>query len=200
VKVLRRSATRRSDSGFTLLETVVSVGVISIVMTATAAFLVASGKVARRQQGTQVSARIAADAISQSRSVKGSALITGRDRISSETQWASAGPSVAAYLADSVVAWDPAAGAGAGASAALPTVARTVTVDGLAYYQSWYVGQCWLPSTGSTCGTTKGVGDVSMNRVIVAVTWTDNECGGTCSYVTSTLVSAEPSEPVFNLN
>jgi len=39
-----------------------------------------------------------------------------------------------------------------------------------------------------------------MDRVVVAVTWSDTMCEPVCAYVTSTLVSNQPSEPVFNTN
>jgi hypothetical protein len=39
-----------------------------------------------------------------------------------------------------------------------------------------------------------------MVRVVVAVTWPDRSCAGTCSYVSATLVSSGTGEPLFNTN
>jgi hypothetical protein len=87
----------------------------------------------------------------------------------------------------------------AGASAPLPTTAQTVTLGGVRYSQSWYLGRCWQPPAGGDCGATQPAGAVELVRVVVAVTWPDRHCAaGTCSYVTATLVSGASREPVFD--
>jgi hypothetical protein len=73
-------------------------------------------------------------------------------------------------------------------------------VAGVSFQQNWYVGRCWQPtSSNATCTSTGGAGYLPFVRVIVAVTWPDQECsGGVCVYQSTTLVSAA-TDPVFNL-
>ena len=46
-----------------------------------------------------------------------------------------------------------AASSGSGATAPLPTTAISMTINGVAFAQHWYVGRCWQPDAGGDCGT-----------------------------------------------
>jgi prepilin-type N-terminal cleavage/methylation domain-containing protein len=187
------------EAGFTLLETVVSISVISIVIAALGSFFVTTTRALRHQAATQTAAEIATHAISTVRSMRGAAIVSGRDRASTDAQWDNPAPGAAAYLADSARVWDEQAAAGAGATAAVPTAYQTVTLNRMDYRQYWYIGQCWQPAAGGDCGSTAA--PVAMFRVVVAVTWPDHHCdGGTCGYVTSTLISSASDDPVFKIN
>ncbi len=188
-----------SDAGFTLIEVLVASMLIGIVMTAMTSFFVTTVSVISRQTSAQVAAQLADDGLERVRALKGSAVATGRDKTSSDSQWASPVVGVAPYLADMREAWDTAATAPGGASAPLPTTAKAVTVNGLSYGQNWYVGRCWQPLAGGGCGATPASGDVEFFRVVVAVTWPARQCASSvCSYVTSTLVSSTPTDPLFD--
>lgn len=188
-----------ADAGFTMLEILVSVGVIGIVMTAMASFFVTTVAVTGQQGSRQVAAQLATDGTERVHALRGSAVIGGRDKASTDSQWASPAAGVAAYLAGMVPAWDATAAFPAGATAPLPTSPRTTTIDAITYAQHWYIGTCWQPQTGGDCVATHTAGYVEFYRVVVAVTWSERHCAAsTCSYTTSTLVSDAPSEPIFD--
>lgn len=192
------SARGDRDGGFTLLETLMSVLVVSIVMAAMTTFFLSTMATISLQGATQVAVQVATAAAGKVRSMKGSTLLTGRDAGSTHAQWANPAPGVAPYLVDMVEAFDATAGVGAGASAALPTTPEAILINSVSYEQNFYIGTCWQPLAGGACVTSPTTG-VKFFRVVVAVTWPERRCGAvSCSYVSSTLVSGEPGEPVFN--
>lgn len=192
---------RSTDDGFTLIETMVSVFVISVVMAALSAFFVSSASLTNQQGAAQVATQLAADATSKAHNMKGSDLADGRDQTSSHAQWNNPVTGVAPYLVDMVEAWDATAGVGAGATAQLPTTAQTVVVNTVSYQKYWYLGKCWQPVGGGDCIKTQTAGYATFYRVVVAVTWRSRTCtASTCNFVTSTLVSNEAHEPMFNIN
>jgi prepilin-type N-terminal cleavage/methylation domain-containing protein len=189
------------DAGFTLVEVLVAIMLVGIVMTALTAFFVSTVSVVSHQGGTQVAAQLADDGVERVHALRGSAVAAGRDKASSDSQWASPVPRAAPYLADMQETWDATATFPAGASAPLPTTARTITVNGISYGQNWYVGKCWQPPAGGDCRATQTSGDVELFRVVVAVTWSARQCASSaCSYVTSTMVSNAASDPYFDPN
>jgi len=188
----------REDAGSTIIETAVSLSVVSVVLASLTAFFVVSVRITRQQNNTEVAAQVATAAMTRVRGISGSSLVYGRDGTSSHQQWISPVAGAAAYLTDSTEIWDPKAAAGSGANAALPTTPEPITAGGVVYQQSWYVGSCWQDSAGGVCDTTQGTGDAPMTRVVVAVTWPDTACpAGTCSYVKATLISTA-ADPVFD--
>lgn len=190
-----------TDDGFTLVETMVSVFVISVVMAALSAFFVSSASLTNQQGATQAATQLAADATSKAHNMKGSDLADGRDAMSSHTQWNNPVTGVAPYLVDMAEAWDATAAVGAGATAVLPTSAKTTLVNTVSYQTNWYLGKCWQPLGGGDCIKTQTVGYATFYRVVVAVTWRSRTCASsTCNFVTSTLVSNEAHEPMFNIN
>jgi type II secretory pathway pseudopilin PulG len=194
-----RALEHASDAGITLIEVLVSSMLIGILMTAMTAFFVSTVSATGRQGGQQVAAQLADDATELVRALRGSAVAAGRDKTSSDSQWAGPVAGVAPYLADMQETWDTTATFPSGASAPLPTTAKYVTIDGVSYGQNWYVGRCWQPQAGGDCDATPTTGDVELFRVVVAVIWSERHCASsTCSYVTATLVSGASGEPVFN--
>ena len=190
-------ARRRADDGFTLVEVMISIMVISVVMGALTAFFVSGMSLTRMQGGRQVAAQLAVDAVERVRKLEPASLLSGRDRQSVDTQWAH--PLAGVDLSGMQKIYDPDAASGAGPSATLPTSQRTVTLDGVPYGQHWYVGACWQPQGGGACST--GSHYAEMYRVIVAVTWTDHNCAvAGCVYVTATLISSKYPDPLFNVN
>ena len=187
---------RGPDSGFTLVEVIVSVMLISIVLAALTAFFVSATRVTRLQGGRQTAVQLATESMERARKLEPASLPGGRDLQSVNTQWAS--PVAGVDLSGMQKVYDSAAASGAGASAALPTVREPVTLDGVTYGQYWYLGKCWQPKGGGDCTTSAAYAE--MYRVIVAVTWADTTCGGGCVYLTSTLFSSKYPDPLFNVN
>jgi prepilin-type N-terminal cleavage/methylation domain-containing protein len=186
-----------NDEGLTLIEVLVAIAVVGIVMTALTSFFVTSLAALHQQSTKQAAVQVADGATELVRAVKASSVLTGRDKSSSDTQWASPVTGVSGYLADMQETWDSTATTGAGATATLPTTATSTTVNGITFGQSFYVGQCWQPGSGGDCVATSATGSVAFLRVVVAVTWTCRT--GACSYVTSTLVNTL-TDPLFNSN
>ena len=185
-----------SDSGTTLIEVLVSIAIIGTMMTALTPFFVTTFQIIHEQSGRQTAVGLAADGIDRVRALRGSAITAGRDKPSSDAQWASPVPGAASYLSNMSEAWDTAFQIGA--SPLLP-IARTVTISGVPFSQSWYVGRCWQPQGGGDCSLVQGLGSVEFFRVVIAVTWTEQHCTtGICSYLTSTLVDDAPSDPIFD--
>lgn len=207
-----------ADAGFTMLETVVSLGLISTVLAALAPFLVNWTIATDAQRDRQVAIQLAGEAMEQARSLRGAGALEGRSRAAVQAQWAQAPAAVRnAYATAMLCGWDQrlsaepaatcagtaaaaAAGSAAGAQAPLPTVPVENTVAGVTYRQHWYVGQCWQSTeAGARCGTAEDPGDVPYLRVVVAVTWSHQSCpGGQCVYHTTTLQSPA-ADPLFNV-
>jgi prepilin-type N-terminal cleavage/methylation domain-containing protein len=201
VALPRRSLAATPDAGFTLVEILVATMLIGIVMTALTSFFVGTVSITSQQAGRQAAVQLAAAATERVRALSGSAVVVGRDRASTESQWDDPVAGVAPYLADMQQTWDKDAESPAGESAPLPTSARSVTLNGVSYAQHWYVGKCWQRPDGGDCAAAELADYIVFYRVVVAVTWSDRNCTDSeCSYVTSTMVSAAPTEPVFNAN
>jgi prepilin-type N-terminal cleavage/methylation domain-containing protein len=193
------AAVRRvpADAGFTLVEMIVSITVISIVMAALAAFFVSSMRLTRMQGDRQTAIQLAADAMERAHKLEPAALPSGRDEVSVGTQWAH--PVDGVDLSGMQQVSDPSAAIGAGASAPLRTTYEAVTLGAITYRRYWYLGTCWQPKDGGACSAAAGYAE--MYRLVVAVTWTDNTCAEAgCRYVTSTLISAKFPDPLFNVN
>jgi prepilin-type N-terminal cleavage/methylation domain-containing protein len=196
-----RAVVPAADAGFTLIEVIMAVTVIGVVMAALGTFFVSTASATNRQTGRQAAIQLTDDAGERLRALRGSAVASGRDKGSSDTQWNNPVAGVSPYLAGMQEAWDPNAAAGAGASAPLPTATQSATVNGLTFGQNWYVGKCWQPQAGGDCDATAAAGYVEFFRVVLAVTWSEQHCpNGICSYVSSTLVSDGSEDPVFNAN
>ena len=188
-----------NEDGFTLIEVMVSIGLISIMTAALTSFFVNAGSTNDQQTGKQTAVQLADDATERVRAMKGSGITEGRDQGTTDEQWNNPVTGVAPYLSGMRETWDAQAGYPDGRDATLPTVGRAAAVNGLAYTQYWYIGMCWQPAAGGDCAATQVPGYVPFFRVVVAVTWPERHCtGGTCSYVTATLVSSESTEPIFN--
>src|SRR5690349_21082994 len=190
------------DDGFTLVETLVSIAVIGVVMTSLTAFFTNSLSIDNQQRGKQAAAQIVDDAMERVRSLKGSGITTGRDQSSSDTQWTGAPTAVQGYLNDMVEAYDSTAANGSGATAALPTSPLPVTVNGLTFYENFYIGQCWQPLAGGACVKAAAqLTDIRLYRVVAQVTWSEKHCPNNgCSLIATSLISGVSIEPLFNSN
>jgi prepilin-type N-terminal cleavage/methylation domain-containing protein len=189
----RRQPSHRPDAGFTLLEVMISVLIMGVIMTALASFFVLGTRITHSNGLRQTAAEVALDGLEKARGLHGAALLAGRAKCGPP---ACAAPvaAAAAYLADTE-RWD--AAATTTVTQTLSPTGDTVTLDGITYQRSWYVGKCWQPAGGGTCGA-DATKPVPMIRVVVAVTWPGSSCtSGVCTHATSGLFSAVTDEPVF---
>ncbi|HEY0002332.1 MAG TPA: LamG-like jellyroll fold domain-containing protein [Actinoplanes sp.] len=199
----KRSPALDDDSGFTLLETIVSIFVVSVVMTSLTMFFVRSVGLTAYQGNLQTATQLAATASSKVRSMNGALLTAGRDANSVQQQWTTGSGDVKAapYLSGMVPVWDTLAANGLGTSAPLPTTAQPVRVNGVTFEQNFYVGACWQLASGGACTTTQDSVRVPFFQVLISIVWSNKQCAGArCSYLTSTLVSSQAGEPLFNSN
>jgi prepilin-type N-terminal cleavage/methylation domain-containing protein len=145
----------RSDGGFTLLEVIVAMAVISTMMLSLSPMFVTTMRVNTQQSDRQAAIQAADDAMERARAIQVSALLTGRDPQSTVDQAAAAPAEVKTLLtgdknnaavlntvatAGSFLAWDDGATLGAGASAALPTTSKPLLISGVRYAQQWFIG------------------------------------------------------------
>src|SRR3954469_480026 len=149
------------DEGFSTLEMVVALAVLSVTMLASAPFFVNTLTNVNRQRTRQAAIQLADTAMEQVRGLKGSSLLSGRSAIATQAQFDAAPAVVAPYLATMQVAGGPRIDATStvGADAPISTSARQITVEGTAYTQNIYVGECEVYLTGaSECVYPKGAG------------------------------------------
>jgi prepilin-type N-terminal cleavage/methylation domain-containing protein len=182
------------EGGFTLVEVLVSVTLVSIVLAALNSFFVSTIGLIRVQGGRQAATAVATEALEAARKLEPASLVIGRDQQSVDAQWVH--PVTGVDLSGTQKTYDASAAGGTGGSANLPTTSQAVTLAGVAYQKYWYVGKCWQPKGGGVCSRSSSY--AAMYRVIVAVTWREAACGGSCAYVLSMLVSTKSPDPLYN--
>ncbi len=189
----------RDEDGFTVLEVLVSVVLISIVMIALGTFLTATTSVLGVQRDRQAAVQFADDAMELVRA-KGAAVVNGR--VSGNASTVAPGADLSGMNEFDVVPQTQPP-----TTPAVP-LALARAAAGVSYTQYVYVGTCFAPAiNGGAMSCTRSTGTVGYYRVVVAETWPSRRCtGGTCSYVTATLISCgmwtsatpcDPTEPVF---
>ena len=215
--------TSPSDAGFSLVETLTSIAIIGVVMTALTTFFV-STTTTLDKRGLQTAVRLAHDGIDLVKSLPGANIVEGRGesdviaQLNDLTSGKIPGldlPDLNNLLSTITPAFDSSLGRLA-RSAANPTLSiapEPNLVNNTNFDRYWFVGTCNMPLGNDltlipadklgVCGLLSLPGIlVPFYRVIVAVTWqNDRGCantGGICSYVTQTLVSAAPTDPIFN--
>lgn len=208
----------RSDGGFTLLEVMVAMAVISTMMLSLSPMFVTTMRVNNQQSDRQAAIQAADDAMERVRAIQANALLTGRDPQSTVDQAVAAPAEVKtllagngntavlgnATLAEAYLAWDDGAALGAGPTAALPTASNPLVISGVPYQQQWFIGKCGLapPAADGSQACVPGLAGASntpLYRIVVAVGWTDRLCPAGCTYVTTSLISSKTEEPVFSI-
>jgi prepilin-type N-terminal cleavage/methylation domain-containing protein len=204
-----------ADEGFTLLETIISIAMISVVTASLTMFYTQSNGATAQQSQTQVANQLASTAMEQVSLLPGTALVFGRPASCVASQWsaASAVPGVTPYLTLMQQVSDVSLGSIACLPAqlsteSLPTVqTATSKVNGatMTFTQNFYVGLCWQATNVAACVKPAGTmpaTTVPMLRVVIAVTWASARCratSGTCSFVTDTLVTQNLTDLTFEM-
>lgn len=180
------------EGGFTLIEVLVALGLMTAVIASLGVFFSSSIGTSRYQSQTQAATRIAEGGMERARGLGGAALLAGRAQCGTCADVSSFAGN---YLADSV-RWDAPITA---ATTGVPYADQpdAITVDGTTFQRYWLVGKCWQAATGGTCSTNSALA-VPMVRMVVAVTWSDPTCAaGQCVRAAIGLFSNVPVEPVF---
>jgi len=195
-----------ADGGFTLVEVIVALALMSIVMLSTVAVFIGTVKASAGDQRRQGATQAADAAMEYVRSVAPtlnasglSNLVSGRTAAAVATQWSAL--SAAVDLSQTNQASDPNA-----TTSSTPVVPITQAppngpvIAGQPYTVNTVVGTCYLIAT--TCSQTNAGGSVMMFRVIVVVSWTPGNgstCSGQgCQYVLSTLINPS-TDPTFDI-
>ncbi len=186
-----------------LLESIISISLITVIMAALAMLFISVIHTNNQQRARQAAVQVADTSVGTIRSLQPSDLVPGRTSGAVTAQWAAAPSGVQPWLTSMQQASDTSV-----ATPILPTTPTTQVINNITYTVSTYLGWCWLDTSNTNgCTATSTASSVKYLRAVVAVTWPDSKCtAGTttanapaCLYVTSTLVSTA-ADPVFNLN
>jgi prepilin-type N-terminal cleavage/methylation domain-containing protein len=186
------------DSGFTLVETIVAIGLISTVMAAVTTFMVESLRATDQQRVMQTAIQVADTEVEHVRNIDPASLPTGRVAGLVDTTVSGQIPGLTGHLGDMEQLNVPLAGV----TAPLSLTPATVPVNKVTFTTYRFLGRCWQPAEGDDCAGPPGVsGSLVFLRVVVAVTWRANACGNRpCAYITSTLINTISGDPQFNTN
>jgi prepilin-type N-terminal cleavage/methylation domain-containing protein len=195
---------RRTDDGFTLLESLVSIVMIAVVAAGLTLFYVKANVVTALNSQAQVANQIASTAMEQVSLLPGDALLSGRPICLMTAHWAQTSPPVPPTVSKFFAAMSPVGDEtlasvvcplGSALQAlltspaqlqteALPTqqaVSATVNRLSLSFSKSFFIGLCWQ-NRGAAAGCVKPSLTpipgtmVAMLRVVIAVTWTSTRC------------------------
>jgi prepilin-type N-terminal cleavage/methylation domain-containing protein len=194
---------RRTDEGFTLLETMVALGIVGAVMASLLAFFVDSGAVLRRQADTQVAVHLAAGAMDYVSQLPGENVLLGRTEQAVRAQWRASAAQAHLHPTRTELAWHNPATATPSPIQTLPTTGQPIEINGDAtpYERWWYIGRCWQPPTGGDCVVMPAHQrdqSVAMFRIIVAITWPSPDCPDhQCQYATAMLTEHHMQDPTW---
>ena len=197
----------RPDAGFTMVETLVALALATIVMTSLTVFLVGSRKIGHYGALRDTGVQLVVDGMEKARSVRGSALLSGRQLC--VVGCATAVPGAASMIDVGAARWD-AAGTGTlivpqpgtqpdGSVVAAPGDPEVIMLDGVLYRRYYYVSTCRQVAAVGTllnASCVPGVAGAELARLVVAVTWTGTACAAaTCSFADSALFSIAVADP-----
>jgi prepilin-type N-terminal cleavage/methylation domain-containing protein len=212
----------RRDDGFTLIEVLVSIAMISVVTSGLTMFFVQSRASTQMQAQFQQAAQMASAVMERVSLLPGLSLVSGRSATCVTDQWSPGATSplpkplpaqVTAYLANMTALPDVSltqtvtladcVGSQAGVETLPTTSTNSITVNGrnLNFTQNIYIGTCYLtPNTSNApTGACTRTGTQATVRIVVAVAWTGKCPSGTCLYLSDSLVPQAVSDVVFNL-
>ena len=202
----------RTDGGFTLIEVVVALGIITVVMTSLTVFMVNSRRSGHYSALRDTAVQLSVEGMEKARGVRGSTLLSGRAQCTTSCA-AVVSPDVSILLGSGVTRWDAAATTGTltvpapgsqsdGSVVNSPDDPEVVTLDGVPFKRYYYLGACYQPAvtaapTSLTCDPVTAA--APLVRLVVAVTWTGGECpGGTCAYTEAGLFSTAVTDPFLS--
>jgi prepilin-type N-terminal cleavage/methylation domain-containing protein len=207
---------RRADEGFTLVEVLVALTVLTVAMTGMGAFFVNSSLTVAQQRDSRNAAILASNALENIRALEEPALLDGRgqDKVTAQFAAAENGP-----FKDRLKPYfdhmkrEGIAGAAGGENAALPTVPKPFTVGNTRFEQSVFVGPCevYVALNSDDCVLPLALTDpkrpqdeatiLEYFRVVVLVSWSNKRCttnAGDCAHISSTLISNKLTDATFS--
>jgi prepilin-type N-terminal cleavage/methylation domain-containing protein len=195
----------RADRGFTLVETMVALGIVGTVMASLSVFFVRSATVQHRQADTQVAAQLAAGSMDYVSQLPGDNVLLGRTQAAVQAEWSLLNPIAGTYLDTTRTdpAWQDPTLPVSSSVQGLPTAPETIqlTSDSVPYQRWWYVGSCWQAKTGGDCVVVSSALRslyVPMYRVVVVITWASPACAANrCQYVAAMLTESTLDDPTW---
>jgi prepilin-type N-terminal cleavage/methylation domain-containing protein len=206
---MRRRRASTVEDGFTLIEVIVALMLMSIVLMAGAGFMIRTVTASTAMGGRQDAVAVANQVLEQIRAVNPtfdstgvSPLVYGRGQTEVAAQWAAAATAgldvSGTYTGGGSTAFDADTYQ---TSSSTPTVPlqQTISLGGKSYVANALIGTCVRATSGSQCGKLT-TGD-ELFRAVVRVAWdpgAGRSCAGQpCAYVVSTLIDPT-QDPVFN--
>lgn len=204
----RRPLGPQDDEGFTLVEVIVSLALLTVTATAALYFFVGGTRAVSHQQQSQNAVVVANEAMELAYSVGAkvasntSGLLVGRTEADVQAAWASVATEGLEGYANTYPGWDPAATAATGGDDgteddAVP-LRRTSELNNLDYTALTLIGPCYRSKSAvdAPCGrvgtvepTSVPTGYMRLMRVMVQVTWQSQSCPEDgCSYQVASLI------------
>ena len=182
-----------------LLESVLSIALLSVMMAALTAFMITATDSTNGQRTRQVAVQVADTQLDLLAGIQSADLPLGRTKTLVDAQFAAAPLAVTPWLATMTRATD------SRSSTLTIPMSESSVVTGTVYTLTTYLGWCSLPtqtSAGTDCTNTAAATDAGLVylRAVVAVTWSATGCpSGKCLYADAVLLSTA-DDPVFTLN
>ena len=193
-------ASDTNDDGFSLMEVIIAIAIISVVAISSVTLTVNGIAAASLQERRQIAVTIASGAMENVSAQTVASLYDGR--MQSDVQAAltanSTVPGIAAVggTSPTYARWD--AGASSSSLAQVPVTSPAANRSGTLYSTTTLIGPCYQPIAGGNCTTLSGHPDftdvvsgyLSLIRVVVVVRWTaGSTCNASgCVYSTTTLI------------
>ena len=178
--------TARSDSGFTLVETVIAVAILALLFPMFLSAATSGTQAGNQGRIRQVASVLADTALDYTRAIDPSQLLDGR---------ASGGPATlpAGVNLTNTDQYDNVAG-----TPAVP-LSNTTVIDNYTFTTQTFMGVCYLQQGAQGASCTTVASPAPMVRAVVDVSWpAKGVCAANvCDYVTSSLISTA-SDPKFN--
>ena len=197
---MRLVAPDRREAGFSLMEVIVAIAVISIVAISSVSLTINGIKIAATQERRQIAVTIASGAMENISAQTVTTLYDGRRQSDVQAAFTanSSTPGIAAAggISPTYARWD--AGASSSSLAQVPVTSPVVNLGGTLYATTTLIGPCYQPIAGGNCTTLSSHPDstdvvsgyLSLIRVVVVVRWTaGSSCAAAgCYYSTTTLI------------
>lgn len=198
---------RTGESGFILLESMITIALITVIMGAVGAEYVSGLTSTNHARLQSVAVQVAGSTVDQIQGLHPSDLLTGRGSSAVDTE-RGAVSTFTTVAGTSYEAYDSTTSA-TSTGTTFSTIPTTTTVGAVTYTVYRYF-ECTSPASSGSCLSSPSQSSLTANniRVIVVVTWPQRGCptvttayggGATCSYSTSTVINAD-DDLTFDLN
>lgn len=192
----------QGDAGMSLIETLVSLFVVGVVMTAAAAFFVSGLAHNTLQTQRQSATTLANQALEATQAVDPRLLVSGRTQAAVNALLATPGAAALTSAQGENVASGNYDGSATATSVPVVPTSKTQSITGVTYTLRTFIDQCFVTGAAPPAAPCAATGSTPwVWRVTVAVSWVPGRvsCPGGCVYSASVLVDRQV-DPEFNTN